>query len=124
MQHKIKQIRYEIESWKRLLNFLMEENICLKNRLTETEVGTGSYIKLEILESFQDRFIKNDEIIRLMRNEIVEIASLLKGEIWNETGICRKLKLKLELFRTEVVRVEIDFWRLKFDFNVNLVELN
>ena len=93
-QNKVQQLKIESAAWKRLLDFLREENVYSKNRLSDI-LKDGFENLLEDLENFHNRFVKQDEVISLLRNDIAELDKLLLNEnISNdiECGvICRRL---------------------------------
>ena len=66
---KIKQLKHEAGTWKRVLGFMQEENIHLKNRLSDVLKERFNKKMLEDVEIFQNNFIKEDVIINLLKNE-------------------------------------------------------
>ena len=50
---KLKQLKYESDTWKRLLDFMMDENIQLKNRLSEVLKDQFDKNLLDDVERFQ-----------------------------------------------------------------------
>ena len=79
-QAKINQLQSEINTWKRLLIFFRDENVCLKNRLSDILKNGFNRKLLEEFENFQTKFIKQDEMIRLLRNDTAELDKLLLNE--------------------------------------------
>jgi len=75
---KLKQLQYEAGTWKRLLLFMSDENICLKNRLSEILKGPFNGSLLDELENFQSRFIREDELLLFMRSDFVALDKLLQ----------------------------------------------
>ena len=80
---KIMQLRHENEEWKRLLNFMVDENIHLKHRLTEILRHVSDPAFLEQAEEFQSRFLKKDMLISLLRDDIAEKESFLSKRSLN-----------------------------------------
>ena len=119
---KLKQLRYECETWKRLLSFAMEENIYLKNRLSEVLKEKFDKNLLEDVENFHTRFIKEDELIGLLRNDIAEFDSLLAREIFEDGVIGRQVERKLKKLRESIKSAEEHFGKLKLEFNSYLSE--
>src|SRR5664279_5195423 len=74
---KLRQLQYENDTWKRLLGFMREENILLKNRLSEILMDRFDKNLLEEVEAFQSDFIKKDELLVLLRNDVAELDKLL-----------------------------------------------
>lgn len=119
---KLKQLIYEINTWKRLLDFRMEENIGFKNRLSEIlEYRFNNYL-LEEVERLQSRFIQQDEIISALSNDIQEIESLLAGPISRNGEIIPSSDKKLRRIRKNIVTAEKLFCRTKTMFNHFLSE--
>jgi hypothetical protein len=119
---KSKQLLYEINTWKRLLDFRMEENIGFKNRLSEIlEYRFNNYL-LEEVERLQSRFIQQDEIISLLSNEILEIEKILTGRISKNGDIIPSTDKKLRRTRKNVMTAEKWFCRTKTMFNHFLSE--
>ena len=83
---KLKQLQYESDTWKRSLSFIIDENIHLKNGLTEIVQNSEDVDLLERAEYFQSRLIKEDERISLIRNDLTELDKLRVRELL-EDGI-------------------------------------
>lgn len=107
------QIKSESDSWKRSLNFMMDENIHLKGRLMQILKSEVSKDALEIAEDFHNHFIKQDQLNRLLRNDIAELDELLIKGVTNLVEIKRKL-IKL---RKNVSNASKEFDHLKASFN-------
>src|SRR4026209_1512 len=94
---KLKQLQYESDSWKDLLGFMMDENIRQKNRLSEILHNGFNRNLLEEMENFQSRFINEDERIRLLRHELVELDKLLIREIFDDGKIIKKINTRFKI---------------------------
>ena len=117
---KLKQLQHESATWKRSLGYIIEENIHLKNRLSAILQDKFDKRLLDQLESFQNSFLKEDERISLLRNDIVEFDILLEIP---ETGKPPKeITGKLKKIRNNIVSTETQFGNLKIDFNSYLSE--
>ncbi len=119
---KLKQLRYESDTWKRMLVFMMDENIHLKNRLSEILKDKFDNSALDEVEVFQNEFIKEDEIISYLRNELVEFDKLLVREIFEDGKISKQIALKLKNLRHNVKNAEKQFNKIKTSFNNYLSE--
>ncbi len=119
---KINQLQVEVNTWKRLLNFFSDENVCLKNRLSEILKNGFDRKLLEEFENFQTKFIKQDETITFLRNDIAELDKLLLntklGIGINEYTIDRKL----EHLRKNMANSEGRFFQLQLNFNTYILE--
>ena len=119
---KINQLQVEVNSWRRLLNFFSDENVCLKNRLSEILKNGFDRKLLEEFENFQTKFIKQDEMITFLRNDIAELDKLLLNDKLgigiNENTIDRKL----EHLRKNMANSEGRFFQLQLNFNTYILE--
>ncbi|MEX6689480.1 hypothetical protein QTN47_18375 [Danxiaibacter flavus] len=122
-QDKVEQIQYEIDTWKRLLTFMMDENIWLKNRLVEILKKELGRANLTSIEAFHNSFIREDDMISVLRNDISEFSKILKSEqIIPESALIAEADNKLENIRRHISLLEKDFSRLKLDFNKYLLQ--
>lgn len=101
---------------------MVEENIHLKNRIAEILKNGFSKDKLEVVEEFQTKFIKQDDLVKLLRNEVVELDKLLVREIFEDGKILHTVNKKLLNVRSNVILAEKDFTSLKLSFNNYLLE--
>jgi len=114
---KIKQLQYEINSWKRLLDFIMDENIHLKNRLSEILKDRFDKYLLEEVDGFQSRFIRADNLVALLRNEITEVDKLLRHEMFKEGNLLKNAEIKVKRLHKNINNAEKQFNRIKSDFH-------
>lgn len=118
---KLKQLQYESDSWKRLLRFTMDENIHLKHRLSQVLKDKFDKNLLEEVESFQSNFLKEDDRICLLRNDVAELDKLLVRE--REDGkISTEIDRRLKNLRNNIIIAERQFGKLKLEFNNYLSE--
>ena len=119
---KLKQVRYEKETWKRLVSFMTEENILLKNRLSEVLKDSFSYNLPEKLECFQSTFINVDNLMDLFRHDLAELEDLLAKETTGEDHTLINIQTKLKTLRTVLMNVERELSKLKINFHTYLSE--
>jgi len=119
----LNQIQYETDTWKRLLDFMMDENSNLKIRLSEILKDKFRLQSLEELEDFQSHFIKEDELIRLLRNEVAELDNLFATTPFVKGKITKEIDTKLEKLRNNIIIAERQFGRLNLEFN-NFLSIN
>jgi predicted RNase H-like nuclease (RuvC/YqgF family) len=113
----LKQLRYECDTWKRELCFMQGENVRLKTRLSEIlREGIDNNL-LEEIEDFQNRFVREDAVIGVLRNEIAELDRLLANEVFKDGATIRKSDNKIKSLRQTIIATEKDFIRLKSEFN-------
>jgi len=78
VNYKLEELKTTQESWKKDLKALEDENIYFKTRLAHILRSEPAREQLEVLEYFQNRFLKTDEQISLLRHEIREQQYLLQ----------------------------------------------
>ncbi len=119
---KLKQLQFEADTWKRELGFMTDENIHLKNRLSEILKNNFDNNLLEEVEIFHNNFLKEDERIGLLKTEVAELDKLLAREIFEDGHIIRQVDSKLKRLRRNIKNAEAQFSRLKMGFNNYLSE--
>lgn len=119
---KLKQLQYETDTWKRLLCFMQEENVHLKNRLSEVLKDRFNKNLLEEVESFQSSFIKEDEVIVFLRNEVAEIDGVLAKEKFADGKINKTIDKRIYQLRNNLANTEKRFGKIKMSFNNYLSE--
>ena len=121
-QKKMQQVRIESNTWKRLLDFFREENVRSKNRLSDILRENFDRSLLEDLENFQSQFVKQDELIGLLRNEIAELDKLLLDEKMHDDVRPAMIERKIGNLRHNLSNSERRFSELQLDFNKYLGE--
>lgn len=119
---QLRQLQFEADTGKRLLAFMMDENVRMKNRISEILKADFDKNLLDELENFHSRFIKEDELISLMRNDAAEMDKLLLREIFKDGKVIREVKIKLKKMRDNLLDAERKFGKLKAEFNGYLSE--
>lgn len=119
---KLKQLHYETGTWKRLLDFMSEENIRHKNRVSEILKDRFDKNLLEEVDGFQGRFIKQDEMISLLRDDIDAFTNIPAGNILESKKITRDADKKIRRLRNNMQIAENNFIQLKAEFNHFLVD--
>jgi len=118
---QLKQLQSESESWKRILGCMIEENINLKNKVTEIVKNGIDKNQLEDVEEFQNSFIQEDALIGLMRNEVAEFDKMILREPVEDGSIMSDLYKKLTQLRHNITVSEGHFSKLRTQFNVYLL---
>ena len=119
---KLKQLNRDIQSWKRTLTFMTEENIHQKNRLAEVLKDGFNENLLEEIEDYQNIFIKEDEIIAQLKHMASEIDELFTREIFEDRSILYEINSKVKKLRSAMNKAEDSFSRLKQRFSNYLSE--
>lgn len=119
---KIKQFQYESDTCKKLLCFIMDENIRLKNSVSEILKNGFDENLLDEIEVFYNRFIKEDELIELLRNDVAELDKLLLREIFENGKIIKEIDKKIKKLACNIKNTEEQFAKLRSEFNSFLLE--
>lgn len=113
---KNKQLQFEVNNLKRLMDFIIDENIHLKNRISEILSDRFDTYLLEEVDDFQSRLIKEDHLIELLRNEITEVDSLLVNDLNKDPDQMKKIELRLKRLHRNMRIVEKQYAKLKTAF--------
>lgn len=114
---KKKQLQYEINNLKRLLDFMTDENVHLKNRISEILSDRFDTYLLEEVDGFQSSLVREDNLIALLKNEITEVDSLMSKETNKDTGLLKKTEVKLKRLHRNMQTAEKQFGKLKLRFH-------
>lgn len=118
----VEQLQYESDTWKRVLSFMSEENIRLKHRLSEVLRNKFDPRLLVKAEIFQNNFIREDDLIALLQNDIADFDRVLVRELFEDGVIVADVKRRVKGIRAHINTVEKGFNKLKFEFNNYLTE--
>lgn len=114
----ISQVEQECGQWKRSLNFLLQENAFLKTRLAEiiSDLKPGERF-LGDAEQFLQAFIRNDEVISFLRNDITAFRQLLTRYPAINEPLQPEVSNLQKTLRRDVNAIETAFTDLKYQFN-------
>lgn len=113
---KLEQLVFESNTWKRDLAFMTEENIRLKNRLSEILKKKIDKTLLPSAEEFNSSFLKHDDLIKVLRNDISGFDQLLTREQFENGAIIKTVESQLEVIRNNIKVTEERFNTLKLNF--------
>ena len=119
---KLKQLQHEIDTWKRMLSFMEEENIHLKNRLSDVLKERFDKKMLDCVEGFQNSFIKGDQLLSLLKKDLADLEKSIITEASIEEGINKNTELAIKKMRIAVDKTERNFTTVNCDFNNYLSE--
>jgi len=119
---KIRQLQYESNGWKRTLVFLTDENIHLKNRLSEILQENSGKDLLINAENFQTSFLRQDALIGLLKNDVSQFDKLLVSELVADELFEASVELFCQNIRIKINTVKKQFDQLKLEFNEYLLE--
>ena len=114
---RIKQLLSESDTSKRLLSFLMEENVHLKNRLSEILKNDFNASLLPRLENYQNSFVHTDTTVTLLRNEVAGFEKLLSIAAHEKGYADKNLEDQLKLVRHHIIVAEASFRSLQSSFD-------
>ena len=118
----INQLQSESATWKRFLSFLMDENVHLKNRMSEilkTDCDTRLLAKLEI---FQNSFIYTDTLVALLRDDVMEFEKRLQENKISDEHANKNIAGSLLRMRRNISAAERTFNQRQAAFNDYLSE--
>ena len=114
---RFRQLELESESWKRLLSFLSDENVRLKTRFALALKNYNDKRFLNKLEQFNDSFISQDELIKLMRKEVAGIDEIISRQNIIEQEQFQLLEKKVANLRNNIQVAEEQFADLRRQFD-------
>lgn len=111
------QFAHEVESWTRLLRFLSDENVQIKTRFANLLKNFEDNRHLMQLEQFNDSFISQDELIKLLRKEVEGITRMLQRDDINNRDQSALLGKKIAGLRKNIQVAEQQFVELRRRFD-------
>ena len=114
---KVGELTTAHESWKKGLKALEDENIYFKTRLAHILKTDPDKEQLEVLEYFQNRFLKTDEQISLLRHEIREQQYLLQPASHTNGLQLRKTIDMQKRLEVKIIIIKENFDNLRVSFN-------
>ncbi|MGZ3937794.1 MAG: hypothetical protein ACXVLT_03660 [Flavisolibacter sp.] len=119
----LRYIRDESEEWERLLNFLKQENVFSKSRLSEIVASIDDDDELARAEKFNDEFLSEDEIIVFLESELKKHRrNLEKTKHFDEEQL-KQLTRNQRKLRMDIRRAEEIIIITKRDFSDYIAEL-
>lgn len=121
--NKTEQFLHENETWKRLLDFFIQENSYLKTRLSEVVDRETDKIFIAHAELFQNDFILIDEYILDIGKDIKLQEKNLQQAFTQKKEPENKICKKQEKLRNEMSSLEKEISSLKTRFNKYLLSI-
>lgn len=113
---KLEQLLFESDTWKRTLAFMTEENIRLKSRLSEILKKKIDKALLPRAEEFNNSFLKHDDLIKVLRNDISGFDKLLTRDLFEDGEMIKVIESRLEIIRNNIKEAEERFSAMKLNF--------
>ena len=114
---KLKQMQHEVETWRRMLLYMQEENIHLKNRLSEVLKDRFDKKMLEVVEVFQSKFITQDDLVNSLKKEVAAVEETLYNKIISSRNVAHPSETRIAAIRNNLEAAEKIFAGIKTDFN-------
>lgn len=113
----IRQFEYENDSWKRSLEFMQMENVHLKMRLAQIIKSDLDNNLLDLFEFFQNYFIQEDQVIAILRNDVLKHDLQIKQAVYDWPASILKVINTQKRLRQDLELEEKKFNQLKMEFN-------
>lgn len=113
----VRQFQTEIETWKRLLNSRMEENVLLKIQISDILKDNYDQNSLEEIEEFQTKFIREDELILSLRREVNDLDNLLYSKVFEDGKIEKSFETKMDKLDKDITSSVTRFRILQSTFD-------
>jgi hypothetical protein len=94
-ENDVRQFEDVLESWKKLLNSRVEENVLRKNNISQILKNNHGEISIDEIEEFQNQFIIEDEWIHILKMHINDLEKLLHGRMFEEGKIKESFDTKM-----------------------------
>jgi hypothetical protein len=115
---KAKQMQSDCESWKKMLETLVHENVNLKTQLAHmlkaNRLANGS---VETAEQFQNQFMLTDDVVSLARRDVSAQDKLLQHALPGNGVLSKEVIRQHNRLRKELIKIEKAFQQLKGRFH-------
>lgn len=108
---------HENEGWRKQLAILEDENIHFKTRLANILKRSSHKDQLENLEYFQNRFLKMDEQLSLLKHEVREQLYHLQQEHFHVNGEYKRAVDLQKRLEVKIIIIQENFDKLSTEFN-------
>ena len=115
----IEQLIYEVETWKRLIVFIKNENLMRINRLNDIIKSNNDKNILFKIENFQVQFLTLEEIYFVLNDEVLEQQNRLMLVYKKEYEIDiillikeqQDIRLNIETLINKINKIKADFFQ-------------
>ncbi|WP_298738594.1 hypothetical protein [uncultured Chitinophaga sp.] len=108
---------HENEGWRKQLALLEDENIQFKTRLADILKSDFVRSRLEELEYFQNRFLKMDEQLSLLKHEVREQLYHLQQDRFHINGEYKRIMDVQRKLEVKIIIIKENFEKLSTEFN-------
>jgi hypothetical protein len=121
----LNQLIYEVETWKRLIVFIKNENLLRVNRLNEIITSGVDNIILYKIENFQEEFLNLESLYMVLNDELVDQHNRLKlvqkddleNELFRLINLQKQTRNNMEKLINKINKIKADFFQ---DFSEKL----
>ena len=125
----LEQLIYEVETWKRLIVFIKNENLMRINRLNDIIKSNDDKKILYKIENFQVQFMMLEELYSVLNDEVVDqhIRLMLVHKKEYEIDLIsiikhqQDIRINIEKLINKINKIKADFFQ---DFSEKLYELS
>ena len=125
----LEQLIYEVETWKRLIVFIKNENLMRINRLNDIIKSNDDKNILHKIENFQVQFMMLEELYSVLNDEVVDQHNRLMLVQKKEYDIDlisiikhqQDIRISIEKLINKINKIKADFFQ---DFSEKLYELS
>lgn len=114
------QIKHELMSWQRLIEFYRQETALLKYRLSELVDNSDDGNFLQIAEYFQNEFLLKDEALKRLIKDLQEYSDIVD----NQQKVSPHLIAAHNILRNNIHQFEEKYSRLSTEFNEKMLQNN
>ncbi|MGN6266751.1 MAG: hypothetical protein ACTHM5_13795 [Ginsengibacter sp.] len=112
------QLKHELMSWLRLIEFYRQENALLKYRLSELVDSSEDKKFLQRAERFQNEFLLEDDTLKKLLRNVRQYLDWLEDENEKAPDILNNH----HVLRDEILRFEKNFIRVSAAFNQTMLQ--
>ena len=117
-KRKLEQFHQENSTWLRTLDYMEQETVFMKNRLSKVVDLLHTNDILDWAEDYQNRILMKEEAIDLMKQDIHAQERRLASEYLFEGNQLKAEIVKSQTqLRLQMDYMETDFYRMRKDFN-------
>jgi len=112
------QLKHELMSWLRLIEFYRQENALLKYRLSELVDDSEDKKFLQLAEHYQNEFLLKDETLKKLLKNVRQYLDWLEDGNENASGIINNH----HILRDEILGFEKNFINVSAKFNQTMLQ--
>ena len=120
---KIEEFHSVINAWKNIFLSRIEENIRMKNKLGDILKNNYAQNRLPEMEEFQNKFIREDEVTDLLRNDLIKFEDLSCSQVFKSGQMRESFEKSMNNLRKDILKSEEHFDSLIASFENFVLKL-